>query len=420
GCTATATAEISAPAGLLAASASQTRYVTCLGGSGGEATVSATLGWSGYTYLWNNNQTGETATGLTAGTYAVTVTDAHGCTATATAVVSAPGGQIAASASQTHYVTCLGGSDGEATVTATLGWSGYTYLWNNSQTSQIATGLTAGNYAVTVTDAHGCTVTASVTVTQPNQLTAVASVVSGVTCFEGSDGSATVNVSGGAAPMSYIWSTTPAQHAMTATGLAAGTYTVTVTDGHGCSATSSTTISQSPQWWPGLTGPESVCEHSTGNVYTTEGGMSNYQWIVSAGGSITAGGSGADNTVTVTWDSPGGTVTVNYTTPGGCAAVEPTVRHVEVTPGPAPVISGESNVVQGQVVTYSTPLVAGHTYTWNASHGNPVLCFPNTNCLTITWDFPCGIINPGYVKVTETDQVTGCSTTVTKWITVTP
>ena len=92
----------------------------------------------------------------------------------------------------------------------------------------------------------------------------------------------------------------------------------------------------------------------------------------------------------------------------------------KVTPiSPTPILTGNENVTQSQVVTYSTQYNAGNTYTWNASHGNPELCFPYRNCLTLTWDFPCGIINPGYVTVTETNQM-GCSTTVTMWITIAP
>jgi surface protein len=90
------------------------------------------------------------------------------------------------------------------------------------------------------------------------------------------------------------------------------------------------------------------------------------------------------------------------------------------TISPTPILTGNENVTQGQVVTYSTPYNPGNTYTWNASHGNPELCFPYRNCLTLTWDFPCGVINPGYVRVTETNTSTGCSTTVTKWITIAP
>jgi hypothetical protein len=101
-------------------------------------------------------------------------------------------------------------------------------------------------------------------------------------------------------------------------------------------------------------------------------------------------------------------------------AVAPKVKNALVNIAPTPVITGDDNVIQSQVVTYSTPFNPGNTYSWNASHGNPELCFPYRNCLTLTWDFPCGIINPGYVRVTETNTSTGCSTTVTKWITIAP
>jgi hypothetical protein len=90
------------------------------------------------------------------------------------------------------------------------------------------------------------------------------------------------------------------------------------------------------------------------------------------------------------------------------------------TPATTPLLTGESTVIQGQTVTYSTPYNPGNSYTWNASHGSPVLCFPNRNYLTITWDFPCGIINPRFVKVTEANQANGCSATNTMWITIKP
>jgi hypothetical protein len=149
--------------------------------------------------------------------------------------------------------------------------------------------------------------------------------------------------------------------------------------------------------------------------------MTEYAWIVSVGGIITSGGTNADNTITITWLTAGPqTVSVNYKTQTGCVAVDPNVMDVLVRVAPMPALSGDETVRENQVVTYSTPYNAGHTYSWNASHGNPELCFPYRNCLTLTWDFPCGIINPGYVRVTETNTSTGCSTTVTKWITIAP
>ena len=331
--------------------------------------------------------------------------------------------QLLATASVVENVSCNGLTDGSVVVTVSGGNPSYSYSWSTvpEQTASSATGLSAGIYTVTVTDGVSATITSSVEITQPDVLEATATVTKAITCHQGSDGEITVSVSGGTTTYSYAWSTTPVQTAATATGLSVGSYSVTVTDANGCTATSSTSITQPIQWWPELTGSTPVCQNSTGNVYTTDLGMTNYTWLVSAGGTITSGGTGTDNTVTITWTGFGPqTVSVNYTSPAGCVAVAPKVKNVMVNIAPTPAITGEANVTQSQVVTYSTPYNPVNTYSWNASHGNPELCFPYRNCLTLAWDFPCGIVNPGYVRVTETNTSTGCSTTVTMWITIAP
>ncbi|MEI7897659.1 MAG: hypothetical protein WCJ26_11535 [bacterium] len=244
-----------------------------------------------------------------------------------------------------------------------------------------------------------------------------------VSCFAGADGTVTVSVSGGTGSYTCQWSTTPVQTGTSATGLAAGTYTVTVTDALSCTATSGVTLTQPAQWWPAApTGEANPCQN-TASLYTAADGKSNYVWVISAGGSIVSGGTSTDHTVSVLWNAAGAqSVGVKYTenTSPFCAAVDPGTENVTVKPAPATVISGATTVTQGQVVTYSTPYVSGDTYTWNASHGNPELCFPNRNCLTLTWDFPCGVINPGYVKVTETNPTNGCSETFNLPVTINP
>ena len=149
-----------------------------------------------------------------------------------------------------------------------------------------------------------------------------------------------------------------------------------------------------------------------------------YQWQSSLNAGFTAPANISSNNATyvpptgltaTTWyrrQAKDGTCNTTFTTSSG-------VWKVTVN-SPTPILTGDTTVTEGQVVTYSTPNIPGNSYTWNSSHGNPEICFPFRNCLTLTWDFPCGIINPGYVKVTETNMTTGCSTTVTKWITITP
>ncbi|KIC89647.1 SprB repeat-containing protein, partial [Flavihumibacter solisilvae] len=113
------------------------------------------------------------------------------------------------------------------------------------QTGSTATGLTAGTYTVTVTDAAGCITTTTVTITEPPVLAAT-TVGNNVDCFGTATGSATVNVTGGTAPFTYSWNTSPVQTTATASNLTAGTYTVTVTDAAGCITTTTVTITEPP------------------------------------------------------------------------------------------------------------------------------------------------------------------------------
>ena len=227
----------------LATTSSQTN-ISCNSGSNGSATVSATGGTAGYTYSWApSGGIAATATGLSAGTYTVTVTDSNSCTATQIFTITEPAALVATAASQTN-VSCNSGSNGSVTVNATGGTAGYTYSWAPSGgTAATATGLSAGTYTLTVTDANSCTATQSFTITEPAALVATAASQTNVSCNAGSNGSATVNATGGTAGYTYAWAPSGGT-AATATGLSAGTYTVTVTDVNSCTATQSFTITQ--------------------------------------------------------------------------------------------------------------------------------------------------------------------------------
>lgn len=207
---------------------------TTVGGNDGTATAIVSGGTAPYTYLWDDPlaQTTQTATGLSAGTYTVVVTDDHGCTESNTITLTDPVFSVGFSVKD---VTCYGGSDGEATALPSGGTPPYSYLWSNGQTTQTATNLVAGDYSVIVTDDAGNIIQATITVDQPEEIVIV---INGTnpTVIGGNDGSATANVSGGTPPYSYLWNDPLAQTTQTATGLTAGTYTVTVTDANGCTA----------------------------------------------------------------------------------------------------------------------------------------------------------------------------------------
>ena len=214
----------------------------CNGDCNGSATATQLGGTAGYTYLWNNGQTTATATGLCVGGYTVTVTDNNGAESTASIILTQPQILVASIFGSVNPL-CNGDCNGSATATQLGGTAGYTYLWNDGQTTATATGLCDGSYTVTVTDINNCESDINVTITQPITLTLSTSQTN-VSCNGENNGSATVTPVGGTPNYSYIWSTSPAQITALATGLTAGSYTVTVTDDNGCSKISSVNITQ--------------------------------------------------------------------------------------------------------------------------------------------------------------------------------
>ncbi len=208
----------------------------------GSATANVYGGNSPYTYLWSTGHTGATIDDIIAGTYAVTITDANGCTATSSFTILNEGGISLSTI--TSNTTC-GTSSGSAKVIVSDGTAPYTYQWSDpaNQTGQTATGLAAGNYTVTVADANGCSSTTTVTIESEGGLSL--SVIEFNTTCGGNTGSAKVFASNGTSPYTYQWNDPANQTGQTATGLAAGNYTVTVTDANGCTA-QITAIIESP------------------------------------------------------------------------------------------------------------------------------------------------------------------------------
>lgn len=209
----------------------------------GTATVTASGGALPYTYSWNTSpvQTTPSAISLTAGTYIVTVTDASGCTQTQTAIVpfSSP---VVSIASQTNNL-CNGATTGSVSVSGSGGTGPYTYSWNTIpvQTGTTAMNLSAGTYIVTLSDLNGCSHTQSVTITEP-QAMLVSIQNTDVDCFGAATGAASASCAGGTSPYTYSWNTTPVQTGITAINLAAGSYTVIVTDSNMCSMQQTITI----------------------------------------------------------------------------------------------------------------------------------------------------------------------------------
>ncbi|MDB4062098.1 gliding motility-associated C-terminal domain-containing protein [Vicingaceae bacterium] len=244
---------------VLAVTIIDTDSVSCTGVNDGTATALATGGTvgTGYVYTWSTLpvQNGPNATGLSPGAYTVQVTDSNGCVATSLPVTIFEPITIT-TAMTSDSASCAGFNDGSATVTANGGTLIYTYLWDANAGSQIAataTNLLANApafYVVTVTDKNGCQKKDSVQVGQPTTFNLSITSQRNVDCAGNLTGEATIGVTGGRLPYSFIWEntgnlgTTIGINA-TQTGLPADTFRVTVTDGSGCNDNIQVIITQS-------------------------------------------------------------------------------------------------------------------------------------------------------------------------------
>jgi len=215
--------------------------ISCFGANDGSATVSASGGTSGYLYLWDDNQTTQTAVNLTPGLHTVTVTDNSNCDIVCDIIIEEPT-EFTCMASLIQTVQCAGDTDGSATVVSTGGISPFTYLWDNNETGQTAIALNGGQHIVTVTDATGCTSECSVIIPDVSGLSCSISIENDITCFGADDGSATVTATGGMPGYNYMWDN--GDNTQTATALSPGFHEVTVTDSNGCATICSVDIFQ--------------------------------------------------------------------------------------------------------------------------------------------------------------------------------
>jgi hypothetical protein len=238
GCAVTTNTVITQPAAYTASASGVSATSACI--CDGQATVTPSGGTAPYTYLWAPGGYSTSAcTGLCGGTsYTASITDVNGCSALDTAsVLPLP---LTATVSSSP-VSCNGGNNGTAAVAVAGGAPSYSYNWNNGQTNATATGLTSGNYSVTVTDAMGCTHQSTCTVTQPAAVQVFSSASTPVSTGCLCDGSVSASVVGGTTPYTYNWSN--GCSTSSCTGLCTpGNYSVSVSDSMGCIATKTVSV----------------------------------------------------------------------------------------------------------------------------------------------------------------------------------
>lgn len=373
--------------------------ISCFGQSTGGAYGVPYHGHAPYTYSWApGGQTTDTITGLSAGLYTVTISDTISCSATATVNITQP--SILACTATPHNVACFGDATGSAGSTVTGGTTPYAYSWApGGQSAATATGLTAGDYSVTVIDANGCSVSAQANITQPAAPLAVTLTGPSIICAGSPPGTLTATASGGTAPYNYSWKGSPyvTNTNSSSTQITPGTQTdtVTVTDANGCKASANITVNLGPSMTVSITGAPSICLGlSTTLCSDIQGGTGGNTYTWQPGNVITP----------CDMVTPTSTTTYTLTVYDNCGT--PATATYTLRVNPLPNTSFSTSLFAGCaplcVQFYNTTTIAqgkASSYLWTFGNGDsskvqsPIYCYPTdgkyTIGLTVTSDSGC-------------------------------
>jgi len=394
GCTAESSANITAPPLLTMALSSTPDYCQS---SNGTITILPAGGNGAYTFNWNpSNQITSTATGLSAGTYTATLTDNNGCSTTSAMAVIPIAVDTLLFSSITN-ARCNDSCDGSATLQLSGTANGpYNYSWNTvpPQNSLTATGLCAGTFVLTVSDVSGCADTMSVFISEPSLLKATLTSTSTL-CYGDNTGTASVSTSGGTPNYSYSWD--DGQIAAIATGFAAGTHSVTVTDNNGCSTTQTIQVIDAHLLVVNIIPSVAICEGQQATLNSNVlGGTPAYNYLWNTGQNMAG-----INTISLTVNS---VYSLTVTDNNGCTAYAVT----QVTVNPLPIVNFTSDGTAGckpLCINFTNTTATTQTQAWNfGDAGSSTQANPN-HCFTQTGSFN--------IRLTVTDN-NGCSNSITQ------
>lgn len=316
GCSETGTYAIDSvgPTGLPFVVSFTTVNESCFGSNDGAVMLSVGGGTTPYFYTWNTGATTQNLTGVPAGTYYFTVTDNDTSSYSDSAIILG-NPQIMISGVMTPPSSGTS-NDGALDVTVSGGTAPYSYLWSNSQTTEDISGLGIGSYTITVTDSIGCSANKTFAVDTIPALILV-SLSSDVTCLETNNGTIDLTIIGGVAPFTISWSNGASTEDLF--GLAAGAYTVTVTDSFGQVEVLTDSVGSNPMYPNPVAGPitgSASVQSWISYTYTVPlSNGSSFLWAAE-GGSVN---NTASNAASILWNAgPSGTLYVTETDANGC------------------------------------------------------------------------------------------------------
>jgi len=341
-------------------------------------------------FSWSNGETTEDISGLEAGNYICTITNAQGCTFVSNpiSVLNSSGSLLVSTPVITNEI-CTN-SQGAINMSVSNGTTPYTYLWSNGETTEDISGLSAGTYSMSVTDANGCSETHSVTVSNTPGTLDVQSIVTDETCGDGM-GAINLTTSGGTIPYTYQWSNSEVTEDIS--GLSAGTYTVTVSDGASCEITETYTLNSGALALSIASASLSneLCNDGNGSIsITIDGGNGPYTYAWS-NGLITQNVSSLSS----------GTYQVTVTDANNCSVSESYVitndaGSLSVSSSVSPEACGDATgAIDVTIVNGNFPM----TFIWDSGQSTPDITglSAGTYTLTLTDNFGCQVIHSNTV-----------------------
>jgi gliding motility-associated-like protein len=377
----------------------------CQGNQGGQITVTATGGTAPLTYTLGTNppQSTNVFSNVTAGTYTITVSDANGCNSTGSATITTAT-PITVTQGQVNNASC-GQNNGSASVNVTNGSGNYTYVWSpNAGSTSTISQLASGVYSVTVTDvATGCTGSLTVNITGVGGANIDNTQFINPTCFGGTNGSITLEVSGGTTPYSFSINDGTPQSSNTFSNLGAGTYEVEVTDGAGCSAFQNITLITPPQLFANPGQATTLCQgESTTLTASGSGGVGPFTYTWSNG--LTGNNPEVTPNTTTTY-------TLSVVDANGCQVTGTVI--INVVPIPTALASPAlAEGVEPYTVVFTNSSSNANNFAWDFGNGQT----QNTNDLSSV----TSTYNTGTYTVTLVASNGACAATWEGTVTVTP